>query len=139
MRETRLDEIDEALENLTEQGWTTEHLLTLLFMRTEEHMAQIDELLAALANDQALTDTAVAMLQSLTGQVSALQVQLADLQAQLAAIGTPVDLQPAIDAANALGAELQAAEAPAPVEPPPPEPAPVEPPPEPAPVEPSPA
>lgn len=77
-------------------------------------MAQIDDLMAAVAADQAASDAAVALLQGLTASVATLQTTVTDLQAQLAAAGNPVDLQPAIDQVNSIAAELQTAENPAP-------------------------
>lgn len=70
-------------------------------------MAQIDDLMAAVAADQAATDSAVALINSVQDQIVALTQQITDLQGQVSP-----DLQPAIDQLNAMAASLTSAEAP---------------------------
>ena len=90
-------------------------------------MAQIDDLMAAVAADQAATDSAAALLDSLQASVATLQQQVVDLQATIDA-NQPPDLTAITAQVQAMADQLTTAEAP-------PEPAPVEPPP----VEPPPA
>ena len=70
-------------------------------------MAALDDLMAAVAADQAASDAAVALLGTLNTQVATLTQTIADLQGQ----ANP-DLQPAIDQLTAITTELTAAEAP---------------------------
>jgi len=74
-------------------------------------VAQLDDLLAAVAADQAATDSAVALLNSLQDQVTALQASVADLQAQIDA-NQPIDLGPVTAQIQGLADSLTAAEAP---------------------------
>lgn len=74
-------------------------------------MSQLDDLLAAVAADQAATDSAVALLNSLQDQVTALQASVADLQAQVDA-NQAVDLSAITTQVQGLADALTAAEAP---------------------------
>ncbi len=74
-------------------------------------VTQLDDLLAAVAADQAATDSAVALLNSLQDQVTALQASVADLQAQIDA-NQPIDLTEVTAQVQGLADALTAAEAP---------------------------
>jgi chromosome segregation ATPase len=93
----------------------TQHILE----RQVRLMSQVDDLLAAVAADQAATDSAAALINTLQDDVTALTQAVADLQAQIDA-GGAVDLTAITAQIAAMGDELTAAEAPnTPVEEPP--------------------
>lgn len=86
-----------------------------------QNLADIQALLADLSTKE---DAVLALVQTEASQLTALQAQVADLQAQVAA-GQPVDLQPLADSITAMSAKAQAVlDAHAPPAPPAQEPAP---------------
>jgi len=104
--------IDVALAVLKSQGWTAEKLLLAIYRRENIIMAQLTDLLAAVATDTQLTDAVLAALGEFRTDVAALQAEVADLQAQLAAAGSPVDLSGVIASVQAIDDKLAAATAP---------------------------
>lgn len=74
-------------------------------------VSQLDDLMAAVAADQAATDSAVTLINGLQDQVTGLQQSVADLQAQIDA-NQPVDLTAITAQVQGLADSLTAAEAP---------------------------
>ena len=92
--------------------WNTTNVLLAQIRDTQGGiMSQLDDLLAAVAADQAATDSAVALLNQLQDQVTALQASVADLQAQIDA-NQPVDLTAVTAQVQGLADALTAAEEP---------------------------
>ena len=109
--DSELTEIEDAVEGLRQQGWNEEFFLVGLYRKVGRLMAQIDDLMAAVAADQAATDTAVALLGSLNASVTQLQTDVANLEAQIAA-NQPPDLTAVTASVQALADQLVAAETP---------------------------
>ncbi len=98
-------------ETAHDQRAETNRLLQAIIDVLGGQVTQLDDLLAAVAADQAATDSAVALLNSLQDQVGALQASVADLQAQIDA-NQPVDLTGITAQVQGLADALTAAEAP---------------------------
>ncbi len=98
-------------ETAHDQREETNRLLQAILDLLGGQVSQLDDLMAAVAADQAATDSAVALLNSLQDQVTALQASVADLQAQIDA-GAAVDLTAVTAQVQALADSLTAAEAP---------------------------
>jgi len=107
------DEVEAWHQEQRDQWARNNDLVTSLIdaIQKEEILSQLDDLMAAVAADQAATDSAVAMINGLQDQVTALQASVADLQAQIDA-NQPVDLTEVTAQVQALADSLTAAEEP---------------------------
>ncbi len=98
-------------ETAHDQRDKTNALLQQIIDLLGGQVSQLDDLLAAVAADQAATDSAVALLNSLQDAVTGLQATVADLQAQIDD-NQPVDLTAITAQVQGLADALTAAEAP---------------------------
>jgi chromosome segregation ATPase len=105
------EEVEAWHQEQREQWATNNTLLEAIRDAQGGFVSQLDDLMAAVAADQAATDSAVALLNSLQDQVTALQASVADLQAQIDA-NQPVDLTGITAQVQGLADALTAAEAP---------------------------